>query len=253
VLQITGLEPGQSAGGTVMVANRGASGGLLTLSAPAVSDAPGSGGGSLSERLQVTVLDVTGLGVPELVYSGGASAMKARTLDYVHPGQVRRYLVGASFIPSSGPTDAAGGDDAYTGGSTRLELDWGAMTASNLRPLPAQADDRAPKARIEVAGRQDVLEQGGLKVRVLCSEDCAAEVALTMPGATGRSETARAADRSPGRTADLTLRLPKGAQDSLREQLAVGNTVVFEASATARDAAGNKDTATRRVGLAPTP
>ena len=253
VLQITGLEPGQSAGGTVTVANRGGSGGLLTLSAPAVSDAPGSGGGSLSERLQVTVLDVTGSGAPELVYSGGTSAMKARTLDYIHPGQARRYLVGASFIPGSGPRDAAGGDDAYTGGSTRLELNWGAMTASNLRPVPAQADDRAPKATIEVDGRQDVLERGRLNVRVLCSEDCATEVALTMPSATGRAVTARAADRSPGRTANLTLQLPQRAQDSLREQLAAGNTVVFEATATARDTAGNKDTASRRVGLAPAP
>ena len=81
VLQITGLGPGQSADGTVTVVNRGASGGLLTLSAPAVSDAPGSGGGALSERLQVTVLDVTGSGAPELVYSGSVAAMRARTLD----------------------------------------------------------------------------------------------------------------------------------------------------------------------------
>ena len=61
---VSALEPGQSADGTVTVVNRGDSGGLLTLSAPDVSDAPGTGGGALSERLQVTVLDVTGSGAP---------------------------------------------------------------------------------------------------------------------------------------------------------------------------------------------
>ncbi len=249
VLQIPAIEPGQSASGTVTVANRGGSGGLLTLSAPDVSDAPGRGGRSLSQRLQVTVLDVTGSGAPELVYSGGVAAMKARTLDYVHPGQARRYLVGASFIPGNGPTV----DDGYRGGSTRLELNWGAMTASRLRQVPGSADDRAPKATIHVAGRQDVLQRGRLEVRVLCSEECAAAVELTMPSAGGRTVTTRAADRTPGRRADVTLELPQSAQDSLREQLAAGKTVVFQASATARDAAGNRDTASRKVGLAPAP
>lgn len=253
VLEVTGLQPGQSADGTVTVVNRGKSGGLLTLSAPTVSDAPGSGGGALSDRLQVTVLDVTESGVPELVYSGGAAAMRARTLDYIRPGQARSYLLGASFIPGSGPASSAGGDDAYTGGSTRLELDWGAMTASNLRRVPAQTDTQAPKVKIELPGRQDVLERGQLNARVICSEACSAEAELIMTGATGQTVTARPADSSPARTTNLTLELPRAAQDILREQLAAGQTVVFKASATARDEAGNKATATRRVGLAPAP
>ena len=253
VLEVSDLEPGHSTDGTVTVVNRGKSGGLLTLSAPTASDAPGNGGGALSKRLQVTVLDVTDAGVPELVYSGGVATMTARTLDYIHPGQARTYLLGASFIPGTGPASAAGGDDLYTGGSTRVALDWDTMTASSLRPAPASADDQAPKTRIEVPGRQDVLGQGHLNVRVLCDEPCVAEATLTAPGAGGEGVTARAGDRSAAGSADLTLELPRALRDSLREQLATGKTMVFEAKATARDAAGNRATATRRVGLTPTP
>lgn len=253
VLEVSDLEPGQSTDGTVTVVNRGKSGGLLTLSAPTVSDVPGTGGGALSKRLQVTVLDVTDAGVPELVYSGGVATMRARTLDYIRPGQARSYLLGASFIPGNGPASAAGGDDLYTGGSTGVALGWGAMTASSPRPAPAPADEQAPKARIEVPGRQDVLGQGHLNVRVLCDEPCNAEATLAGTGAGEEGVTTRAGDRSAAGSADLTLELPKALRDSLREQLAAGKTVVFEARATARDAAGNTATATRRVGLTPAP
>jgi hypothetical protein len=253
VLEVSDLKPGHSTDGTVTVVNHGKSGGLLTLSAPTASDAPGNGGGALSKRLQVTVLDVTDSGVPELVYSGGVATMTARTLDYIHPGQARTYLLGASFIPGTGPASAAGGDDLYTGGSTRVALEWDTVTASSLRPAPAPADDRAPKPRIEVPGRQDVLGQGHLNVRVLCDEPCDAEATLGPPGTGGEGVTARAGDRSAAGSADLTLELPRALRDSLREQLAAGKTMVFEAKATARDAAGNKATATRRVGLTPTP
>jgi hypothetical protein len=250
VLEVTDLAPGESSYGTVTVVNRGRAGGLLTLSAPAVSDAPGRGGGALSARLQVTVLDVTAPG-PELVYSGGASGMQARSLGYIRPGEARSYLVGASFIPGDGPASAMGGDDQYAGGSTRLALDWGAVTASSQRPARAAADDRAPKVSIEVPGRQDVLGQGHLNVRVLCDEPCHADATLAAAGVEG--VLARATDRSAAGSADLTLDLPVTLQDSLRQQLAAGETVVFEASATARDEAGNKASATRRVGLTPTP
>ena len=74
------------------------------------------------------------------MYSGSVDAMRARTLGYIRPGQARSYLVGASFIPGSGPASAMGGDDAYEGGSARLTLDWGAMTSSRPKPPPAPAD-----------------------------------------------------------------------------------------------------------------
>ncbi len=250
VLQVSDLEPGQSTDGIVTVVNRGGSGGLLTLAAPEVSDAPGTGGGALSKRLQVTLLDVTGSGAPELVYSGGVAGMRARTLGYIRPGESRSYLVGASFIPGDGPESAAAGDNSYTGGSTRLTLEWGAMTASSPRLAPVTTDHLAPNVSIQVPGRQDVLKRGRLNVRVLCSEACGAQAALSVDGQT---VTARSAERPPARSVGLSLDLSKDAQNSLREKLAAGETAVFEATATARDAAGNRATATRRVGLAPAP
>jgi len=253
VLEVSGLEPGQSTDGTVTVVNRGDSGGLLTLGAPGVSDAPGGGGGALSKRLQVTVLDVTGSGAPELEYSGGIAAMGARTLDYIRPGGSRSYLVGASFIPGDGPEAAAGGDDAYTGGSARLALDWGALTASTPRLAPVTTDHLAPNVSIQVPGRQDVLERGRLNVRVLCDEACRPSATLATAGPAGEPVAPRAMERSPDRAVGLALELSKGAQDRLRERLAAGETVVFEVKAAAQDAAGNRATATRRVGLAPAP
>ena len=253
VLGVSDLEPGQSTDGTVTVVNRGDSGGLLTLGAPQVSDAPGGGGGALSKRLQVTVLDVTGSGATELVYSGGVAGMRARTLDYIRPGGSRSYLVGASFIPGDGPASAAGGDAAYTGGSARLALKWGALTASTPRLAPVTTDHLAPDVSIQVPGRQDVLKNGRLNVRVLCDEACRPSATLATAGPAGEAVAPRATELSPDRAVGLSLELSKDAQDSLRERLAAGETVVFEVKATARDAAGNRATASRRVGLTPTP
>ena len=142
--------------------------------------------------------------------------------------------MGASFIPGNGPASAVGGDDAYKGGSARLTLDWGAMTSSRPKPPPAPGRHRAPKVKIEVPGRQDVLGQGHLNVRVLCGEPCAAEAHPGRP-AGGRPDRPRRRSLR-GRSADLTLELSAARRTSLREQLAAGKTVVFEAKATARDA-----------------
>jgi len=255
-LEIAQLEPGASTYGTVRVVNDGRSGGLFTMSRPTVADAPAPGGGSLSRRLQVTVLDVTGPGAPVLVYAGGLAGMKGQTLKHLLPGQARTYLLGASFIPGPGPASAMGGDDAYAGGSARVGFDWAAVTASGRRPVesnPPTGDRKAPVARIAVAPRQDVLNAGLLKLRVRCDEPCEAKATLAGTDGGRREVTAQSKRSARAREASLTVQLPTGLRNALRERLAAGQTVVFEARATARDRAGNEGTATRRIGLNPTP
>jgi len=254
-LDITGLQPGASTYGTVRLVNDGRSGGLFTLSRPTVADAPGAGGGSLSRRLQVTVLDVTGPGAPDLVHAGGLAGMKGRTLTYLRPGQARTYLLGASFIPGPGPASAMGGDDAYAGGSARVSFDWAAVTASEPRPtepIPT-ADRTAPRVRIAVAPRQDVLGEGLLTLRVRCDEPCRAKATLASTDGARREVAAQSKRSARARESRLTVRLPQQVRDALRERLVAGQTVVFEARATARDRAGNEAAATRRIGLNPTP
>ena len=90
-------------------------------------------------------------------------------------------------------------------------------------------------------------------MRVLCDEACRPSATLATAGPAGEPVAPRAMERSPDRAVGLSLELSKGAQDRLRERLAAGETVVFEVKAAAQDAAGNRATATRRVGLAPAP
>ena len=53
------MRPGEEASGSVTITNTGTVTGALTLAPAAPADTPGPGGGTLSNKLELLVIDVT--------------------------------------------------------------------------------------------------------------------------------------------------------------------------------------------------
>ncbi len=157
VFRAAGLEPGDTTDGTVLVTNKGTSRGMFWLARTGFSDRQGPAGGTLSERLQVTVLDVTAPDTPLLVYTGGLEEMSARPLGFVAPGKSRIYSVAATLLPDLVSYVSAVGNP-YEGSSTTISLAWGAIegepptASSGAEPEPKapKADETAPRLRLDI-------------------------------------------------------------------------------------------------------
>jgi hypothetical protein len=123
-----GLRPGQSVSGTLSLVNSGDRAGVLSLRA-SVTDSPGIGGGRLSERLALTVADVTGGQTPEILWSGTPAALGEIAIGALPGGRQRDLLISA-FLPE------AGTDNAFQGASVSVGLEWGAVGAAIVTPTP---------------------------------------------------------------------------------------------------------------------
>ncbi len=144
VFRAAGLEPGATIDGTVLVTNEGASRGMFWLSRTGFSDRQGPAGGTLSERLQVSVLDVTAADAPRLVYTGGLTQMGARPLGFLAAGKSRIYSVAATLLPDRARRVSAAGNP-YEGSSTTISLQWRAI-AGEPPTAPDATNPEAPKA-----------------------------------------------------------------------------------------------------------
>ena len=71
------MRPGEEASGSVTITNTGTVTGALTLAPTAPADTPGAGGGTLSSRLELLVIDVSTVAVPVTVYAGTIGQMAA--------------------------------------------------------------------------------------------------------------------------------------------------------------------------------
>ena len=130
VFSAANLGPGDATTGSVTIANRGTLGGNFTLSAFDVSDLPGPNGGLLSDRLQLTVDDVTAPGTAVRVYAGALTSMPARPLGHFAAAEARSYRFTAAMPDGGSPPSAAGGDNAFAGSATRVSFRWAAVEAA---------------------------------------------------------------------------------------------------------------------------
>lgn len=269
-LQASRLRPGATVAGSAHVINSGPAGGRFWLTRAGLAETPGPGGGKLSDRLQLTVLDTTDQDLPVIVYSGSIESIDRNPLGYIAPGRSRSYSVAATFIPGEGPDDGPGGDDAYRGASTRVSLQWSTDPPLARRPQAPRApsaagrtavrsgrsgrDQTPPRLRIGLPARQPVFATGRLAVQVRCSEPCRVRVAgraraepapLPLPRAgsvtRGRPRTARR----------LVLRLRPRARRAVRAALQGGRVIKLRLSVTARDRAGNQAQDRHSVRLTP--
>jgi hypothetical protein len=104
IFAATGIAPGGSASGTVKIENTGTETAKLTLHRGALVDAPGLGGGILSDRLELSVVDVGTPSAPRTVYAGPLASMPDQHAGELQPGQARTYEFTAT-LPDSGGTD----------------------------------------------------------------------------------------------------------------------------------------------------
>ena len=125
IFSATGIAPGGSADGTVTIEDTGSAAIALELRRGELVDTPGLGGGVLSGRLQLSVVDVTDPGAPRTVYSGPLDSMPDTPAGELAGGEARTFQFTAT-LPEGGP---ASFQNAVQGAATTVAYSWVAQEA----------------------------------------------------------------------------------------------------------------------------
>jgi hypothetical protein len=121
LLHATNLRPGQAVSGTVDIGNDGDVAGRFTVLATGVADTPH---GLLSQRLVITLSDVTGAAAPRQIFRGTPATLGEYYVATLAPGASRTLLVTAT-LPDGGV-----GDNVYQGSSLSMGFEWHAAVAT---------------------------------------------------------------------------------------------------------------------------
>ena len=274
ILTASNLAPGDSASGQVTVANAGAGSGAFTLNRHTLTDTPGAGGGALSARLQLEVIDVTSPASPVAVYSGPLGSMPQRGLGTLLPGQQRTYRFEAN-LPEGGTAD-----DAYAGAAASVTYRW--TVSSDSGPVDPPVDPPGPPGgggpggnggprptvpggtvpgpgfvqpglRLGVGMRKKQRLRGRtVRVQVLCSQSCRfiSRAGIRVKGAKnalGRSRWLRMRGQ-PGRSVTVKLRVSKRTLVRARAAMAKRKRVVVRVKLRARNTATGTRVVTLKTG-----
>jgi spore coat-associated protein N len=136
IFQADGMRPGQQASGSVTITNTGTANAALTLQPEAAAETAGSGGGTLSNKLELLVIDVTLPGAAVTVYEGTVKQMAATNVGSLEPGRSRTYV----FVASLRPQGAA--DNAYQGAAYSTGFRWNATGVAS--PTATSSPTRTP-------------------------------------------------------------------------------------------------------------
>jgi hypothetical protein len=142
IFHAAAMRPGEEASGSVTITNTGTVTGALTLTPAAPTDTPGTGGGVLSSRLELLVIDVTTVTAPVTVYAGTLEQMDPTDVGALSPGQHRTYL----FVASLRPSGAA--DNAFQGAALTTGFTWSATGAAAATPTPTPTPTATPAPSI---------------------------------------------------------------------------------------------------------
>jgi hypothetical protein len=134
LLDVEQLRPGDAAQGSVTIGNAGDVPGTFAVDLSGMQDVPGAYGGRVSNRLQLTLVDVTHARV---LYAGTPAAFRQLDLGRFAAHESREYLLAAT-LPDGG---LDGSDNAYQGARLSLGLVWRAAA------LPAATPTATPKPR----------------------------------------------------------------------------------------------------------
>jgi hypothetical protein len=236
------LTPGDSADGSVRVANRGSRRGYFYLTQTELTDLPGDGGGALSPVLRLTVRDVTVARRPRTVYEGAFGGMDARALGFFAPGQTRSYSFTAR-LPERGVQP-----ELYVESAVRARFVW-----SPLGDAPRR-DRRPPRVELAIDPVQRIIERGYLEAEARCAEQCRLTTEGTVDVGPGPARPApairdRSADR--GDPAVLRVRIPPDDLRELPATLLAGEEATIRVTIRARDLAGNLASVRRTIRLKP--
>lgn len=138
IFEASDIGPGDSAGGTVTIANEGDEAGELTLRQHDVADTPGAGGGLLSNRMSMRIREVSNPAEPRPVYDGALAPMPSLDLGPLGPGRSRVFEFDAALPDSGTPMGAATGDNAFQGAALSVGYSWTATELPPARPAAPQ-------------------------------------------------------------------------------------------------------------------
>ncbi len=130
VFRAEAMRPGEEASGSVTITNTGTVSAALSLAPEAPADSPGNGGGKLSNRLALLVIDVTTVSAPVTVYAGTLKQMALTDVGTLAPGAHRTYLFVATLPP------AGNADNAYQGAALTTGFRWTAAGIESPTPEP---------------------------------------------------------------------------------------------------------------------
>ena len=139
IFRAAAMRPGEEASGSVTITNTGTVTGALTLTPADPADTPGQGGGRLSNRLELLVIDVTTVSTPVTVYAGTLRQMDPTDVGALLPGQHRTYL----FVATLRPNGSA--DNAFQGAEMTTGFTWSA-TGSAATVTPTATPTTTPTA-----------------------------------------------------------------------------------------------------------
>jgi hypothetical protein len=263
ILSAAGLVPGGSVSGEVTIQNSGTVSGGFTLAGTDVVDTPGVGGGLLSQRLQLVVLDLT---TPRTVYSGALNGLASRDLGTIGPGQARTYRFTATLPDGGTPPTPLGGDNAYQDARVVSAYLWtatsldepgggggtGGGTGGGLGngggPVGGGGPGQGTPLLLKVGlpRKQPPLKKRKLIVNVRCDAACS----VTATGKIARNGKVRGkAKAAANRTVKLALRLSKKSVKKLTRALRSKRGTKMTLAVVARDGGGRTATLKRPVTL----
>ncbi len=259
VMTVRGLRQGDVTSGTVTVRNPGPGTRYAWLSPGRVSERLGSGGGRLTSSMVLTVMDVTDIAAPSVVYRGPLGQLGARPLGFVTAGARRSYSFVAE-LPTGGRSPAAPAVDPYRGATAAVAWTWhsmpgepaGSTTAvAAVKPKPRR-DRSAPRLSFSTPDRQALLAKSELALIVRCNEDCAPRARAVMrTGGRAWPLATRRAGRGLEHRHALSVRFPGAPAAALREAMLAGHTTRVRVDVEAFDRAGNRRRASHTIALRP--
>jgi hypothetical protein len=234
ILSAWGMEPGESASGSVTLRNVGDEPAALVLSQSDLQERPGRGGGLLSKVLIVRIDDTT---VGRRMYEGPMSRVTPVRLGVLPAGAGHDFRFTVTMARVNGA--------AYQDALSTVRYDWtgtevtGGGSGSGTTTPPPVIDTQPPVLKLSGKRRQAAKR---LAVTAVCNEPCtfAAHTELRQPKGMKRPQTV--VKPPEGTRATLRVRFTPRTLKRLRRGVAV-------ITVTARDAAGNSSSAVRRVRL----
>ena len=138
IFSASGIAPGGAAQGTVAIEDTGSDPVALHLRRGELEDVPGFGGGLLSGRLRLTVLEITGPATTRTVYEGPLDTMPEQAVGRLEGGEARTF----EFTATLPDTGAATFQNAVQGASTTVDYAWVATEVEE--PAEPEEERRGP-------------------------------------------------------------------------------------------------------------
>jgi hypothetical protein len=252
VLTARNMSPGSSASGTVAVSNTGSVDGTFSLSQANLADTPGPLGGRLSDRVELTVEEISNGGsTAQSVYTGVLSGLGSRGLGTLRAGQARSYRFTVDF-PEGGAVD-----NLFQSASLKVDYVWAATAAAPGDGGAGAGDSRGfggaeePSLTLTLSGKrkQRPLRKRRIVVRARCSVACRLIPAAKVRKARGlRRLRASRGMAVAGKRKRVTFKLSRKQVRALRREFRRRKRLVALVKVTATSP-GAKVTAKRRIVL----